>query len=163
MSADDMSSAEFAQDAALFARMRAMWAQVDPMPADLIDRMVAAIAVDDLSREYALLTLVSTELAAVRGDGDVLTLQFSDGEVTVLLHITRTEQGTHRIDGWVDAAPESVVIVHGSDDGKVRDAQLGEHGRFEIDGVGAGLVRLRLTVRDDQGAAHDMQTPQFEL
>ena len=98
MSADD-TSAEFAQDAVLFARMRAMWAQVDPMPADLIDRMVAAIAVDDLSREYALLTLVETDLAAVRGDGDVLTLQFSDGTVTVLLHITRTEQSTHRIDG----------------------------------------------------------------
>ena len=38
MSADD-TSAEFAQDAVLFARMRAMWAQVDPMPADLIDRI----------------------------------------------------------------------------------------------------------------------------
>ncbi|MCG7415441.1 MULTISPECIES: hypothetical protein [Microbacterium] len=162
MSADD-TSAEFAQDAVLFARMRAMWAQVDPMPADLIDRMVAAIAVDDLSREYALLTLVETDLAAVRGDGDVLTLQFSDGTVTVLLHITRTEQSTHRIDGWVDAPPVSVAIVHGADEGKVRDASLGEHGRFEIDGIGAGLVRLRLTVRDDQGALHDMQTPQFEL
>jgi hypothetical protein len=115
MSADD-TSAEFAQDAVLFARMRAMWAQVDPMPADLIDRMVAAIAVDDLSREYALLTLVETDLAAVRGDGDVLTLQFSDGTVTVLLHITRTEQSTHRIDGWVDAPPVSVAIVHGADE-----------------------------------------------
>lgn len=152
-----------AQDAALFARMRAMWAQVDPMPADLIDRMVAAIAVDDLSREYALLTLVQTDLAAVRGDGDVLTLQFSDGTVTVLLHITATEHGTHRVDGWVDATPVSVAIVHGADESKVRDAQLGEHGRFEIDEVGSGLVRLRLTVRDDQGEPHDMQTPHFEL
>jgi hypothetical protein len=163
MSAETEDAREFAQDAVLFARMRAMWAQVDPMPADLIDRMVAAIAVDDLSREYALLTLVQTDLAAVRGDGDVLTLQFSDGTVTVLLHITRTEQGTHRIDGWVDATPIAVSIVPGSDGGKGRDAQLGEHGRFEIDGIGAGLVRLRLTVRDDQGATHDMQTPQFEL
>ena len=89
--------------------------------------------------------------------------EVSGGTVTVLLHITRTEQSTHRIDGWVDAPPVSVAIVHGADEGKVRDASLGEHGRFEIDGIGAGLVRLRLTVRDDQGALHDMQTPQFEL
>ena len=153
----------FAQDAALFARMRAMWAAVDPMPADLIDRMVAAIAVDDLSREYALLTLVATDLAAVRSDSDVLTLQFSDGTVTVLLHITRTESGTHRVDGWVDAAPVAVTLVRGADDSKTHEARVGEHGRFELDGIGGGLVRLRLTVRDDQGGTHDMQTPQFEL
>jgi len=151
------------QDAALFARMREMWAQVDPLPAELIDRMVAAVAADDLNREYALLTLVETDLVAVRSDGEVLTLQFSDGTVTVLLHITRTEQGARRIDGWVDAAPVTVTIARGADDGKTRDAPIGEHGRFELDGVGAGLVRLRLTVRDGQGALHDMQTPQFEL
>ena len=62
-----METEDFAADAALFARMRAMWQDVDPMPAELVDRMVAAVAVEDLSREYALLTLVSGELAAVRG------------------------------------------------------------------------------------------------
>lgn len=57
-----------AADAALFARLRSVWEEHDPVPADLIDRMVAAVAVADLSREYALLTLVETaDLAAVRG------------------------------------------------------------------------------------------------
>ena len=55
---DPMDTEDFAADAALFARMRAMWEDVDPVPADLVDRMVAAVAVEDLSREYALLTLV---------------------------------------------------------------------------------------------------------
>ena len=51
------------------------------MPADLVDRMVAAVAVEDLSREYALLTLVEgSTLAAVRGETDTATLQFSDGD-----------------------------------------------------------------------------------
>ncbi len=53
-----METEDFAADAALFARMRAMWQEIDPAPADLVDRMVAAVAVEDLSREYALLTLV---------------------------------------------------------------------------------------------------------
>ena len=62
-----MEIGDFAADAALFARMRTMWEQVDPEPADLVDRMVAAVAVEDLSREYALLTLVEgSTLAAVR-------------------------------------------------------------------------------------------------
>ena len=36
-----METEDFAADAALFARMRAMWQDVDPVPADLVDRMVA--------------------------------------------------------------------------------------------------------------------------
>ena len=55
-----MDIEDFAADAALFARMRSVWAEVDPVPVDLVDRMVAAVAVEDLSREYALLTLVET-------------------------------------------------------------------------------------------------------
>ena len=51
-----MDTEDFAADAALFARLRATWDDIDPMPADMIDRMVAAVAVADLSREYALLT-----------------------------------------------------------------------------------------------------------
>ena len=61
-----MEIEDFAADAALFARMRSAWEDVDPVPADLVDRMVAAVAVEDLSREYALLTLVEgSVLAAV--------------------------------------------------------------------------------------------------
>ncbi len=99
-----METEDFAADAALFARLRAVWEEVDPVPADLVDRMVAAVAVGDLSREYALLTLVEgSTLAAVRGETDTATLQFSDGETSVLLHVTATEDGSRRVDGWVDA------------------------------------------------------------
>ena len=90
-----MDIEDFAADAALFARMRSAWEEVDPVPADLVDRMVAAVAVEDLSREYALLTLVETsELAAVRGESDTATLQFSDGTTSVLLHVSATEGGS---------------------------------------------------------------------
>ena len=99
-----METEDFASDAVLFARMRAMWQDVDPVPAELVDRMVAAVAVEDLSREYALLTLVSGDLAAVRGETDTATLQFSDGTTSVLVRVTATEDGSRRIDGWVDAA-----------------------------------------------------------
>ena len=67
-----METEDFAAEAALFARMRRMWEEIDPVPADLVDRMVAAVAVEDLSREYALLTLVEGSFAAVRQDPEVL-------------------------------------------------------------------------------------------
>lgn len=151
---------DFTADAALFARMRGMWEKVDPMPADLVDRMVAAVAVEDLSREYALLTLVEGSLAPVRGETDTATLQFSDGTTNVLLHVTATEDGGRRVDGWVDASALAIRLVQGD---REWAAEAGEHGRFAFDSVSPGVSRLRLVVRGDDGEMNDFQTPQFEV
>jgi len=155
-----MENEDFAADAALFARMRRMWEEVDPMPADLVDRMVAAVAVEDLSREYALLTLVEGAMAAVRGEADTATLQFSDGTTTVLLHVTATEDGGRRVDGWVESTALAVRLVQGD---REWSAEPGEHGRFAFDEVPPGVARLRLVVRDGAGDLRDFQTPQFEV
>ncbi|MFC8682824.1 hypothetical protein ACFT30_15000 [Microbacterium ureisolvens] len=155
-----MATEDFAADAALFARMRRMWEDVDPVPADLVDRMVAAVAVEDLSREYALLTLVEGTLAAVRGEADTATLQFSDGTTTVLLHVTATEDGGRRVDGWVDGEALAIRLLEGD---REWSAEPGEHGRFAFEEVTPGVARLRLVVRDADGALRDFQTPQFEV
>ncbi|QAY60160.1 hypothetical protein ET475_09265 [Microbacterium protaetiae] len=154
-----MAPEDVAADAALFARLRAAWEERDPVPAGLIDRMVAAVAVEDLTREYALLTLVEGQYAEVRGESDTATLQFSDGETSVLLHIAATEGGDHRIDGWVDAAVSEVRLVQGE---REKKTEVGEHGRFAFDGVRAGLARVRLTVTRE-GESTEFQTPQFEV
>ena len=155
-----MVTEDFAADAALFARMRRMWEDVDPMPADLVDQMVAAVAVEDLSREYALLTLVEGSFAAVRGETDTATLQFSDGTTSVLLHVTATEGDGRRVDGWVDASALAIRLIQ---DDREWSAEPGEHGRFAFEEVTPGVARLRLVVRDADGALRDFQTPQFEV
>ncbi|MDR7184753.1 MULTISPECIES: hypothetical protein [Microbacterium] len=155
-----METEDFAADAALFARMRRMWEDVDPVPADLVDQMVAAVAVEDLSREYALLTLVEGTFAAVRGETDTATLQFSDGTTSVLLHVTATEGGDRRVDGWVDATALAIRLIQGD---REWSAEPGEHGRFAFDEVTPGMARLRLVVRDADGTLRDFQTPQFEV
>ena len=156
-----MDTDDFAGEAELFAGLRRMWEKVDPAPAEMIDRMVAAVAVEDLSREYALLTLVETsELAAVRGETDTATLQFSDGTTSVLLHVTATEGGDRRVDGWVDATALAIRLIQGD---REWSAEPGEHGRFAFDEVTPGMARLRLVVRDADGALRDFQTPQFEV
>lgn len=155
-----MEIEDFAADAALFARLRSVWEEVDPVPADLVDRMVAAVAVEDLSREYALLTLVAGEMANVRSDTDTLTLQFSDGDTSVLLHVSATESGEHRIDGWVDASALAAKLTQGDTEW---NADIGEHGRFSFDSVPSGVSRVRLVVRDGDHGLREFQTPQFEV
>ncbi|WP_091228743.1 hypothetical protein [Microbacterium sp. 3J1] len=147
------------EDAALFAQLRSLWRDVDPMPATLIDRMIAAVATEGLSQEYALLTLVEQPLGAVRGDADALTLQFSDGTTSILLHVTRTTGGRHRVDGWVDSASAVVDLVQGE---RTRSTTSSEAGRFVFDDAPDGLTLVRLTTTDgDQERI--LTTPQFEL
>ncbi|MFC7945172.1 MULTISPECIES: hypothetical protein [Microbacterium] len=147
------------EDAQVFARLRSLWSEVDPMPAGLIDRMVAAVAADGLNREYALLTLVEGQLGAVRGEADALTLQFSDGSTSILLHVTTTASGRRRVDGWVDTAAAEIVLTQGE---KTRSITPEETGRFVFDDVPPGLTRVQLTtVIGDE--TRTLATPQFEL
>ncbi|MFS6530264.1 hypothetical protein V8Z69_10355 [Microbacterium aurugineum] len=147
------------EDAQMFARLRTLWSEVDPMPAGLIDRMVAAVAADGLNREYALLTLVEGELGAVRGEADALTLQFSDGSTSILLHVTRTASGRRRVDGWVDTAAAEIVLTQGE---RTRSTAPEETGRFVFDEVPPGLTRVRLTTQIGD-ETRTLATPQFEL
>lgn len=146
-------------DDELMAALRALWDENDPVPADLAERMVAAVAADDLSREYALLTLVEDATAAVRGDSGTTTLQFSDGRVGVMLHIADAEGGGRRVDGWVDAEATEIVLEQGPQSWMTTP---GEHGRFAFDRVPSGLCRMRLTVQEDAGE-RVFSTPQFEV
>ncbi|MFT4137026.1 hypothetical protein [Microbacterium sp.] len=150
---------EHVVDAALFARLRSVWETVDPMPVDLVDRMVATIAVEDLTREYALLTLVEGSLQAVRSDAETLTVQFSDGTTSVLLHVSANENGTRRIDGWADAPVLAVKLLH---DDHEAAAEIGDNGRFAFDDARPGISRLRLAVRSGDGI-REFQTPLFEV
>ncbi|AZS45467.1 hypothetical protein [Microbacterium oxydans] len=147
------------EDARMLARLRTHWRAVDPVPAGLIDRMVAAVASDGLNSEYALLTLVEGQLGEVRGEADALTLQFSDGSTSILLHVTTTASGRRRVDGWVDTAAAEIVLTQGE---KARSVSPEETGRFVFDEVPPGLTRVRLTtVVGDETRA--LATPQFEL
>ena len=148
-----------AGDAALFAHLRTVWRDVDPMPADLIDRMVAAVAADGLSREYALLTLVEGPVGAVRGETDALTLQFSDGSTSILLHVTTTASGRRRVDGWVDTAAAEIELTQGD---RTRTTAPAETGRFAFDDVPPGLTRVTLTTQVGD-ESRILSTPQFEL
>ena len=108
-----------------------MWDTLDPVPAGLADRMVAAVAIEDLTREWTVLTLVEgSGLAAVRGEADTLILQFSDGTSSVLLHVSMTEDGSRRVDGWIDPPALEVRLAQGDTEWT---ATPGEGGRFELE------------------------------
>lgn len=157
-----MTSEPTPDDAALFAALRRTWSTLDPVPAGVIDDMVAAVASADIGREYALLTLVESAASGpVRGDADMLTLQFSDGHTNVLVHITEGEEGRRRLDGWADG---DVADVHLIQEGvEVRASSDG--GRFSFDSLTTGIARLRvvLLAAPAPDAGTELLTPRFEI
>ncbi|MFV0374318.1 hypothetical protein [Microbacterium sp.] len=153
-----MTSEHVTPDAALFRGLRRTWERIDPVPAGLVDRMVAAVAAESIAEDYVLLTLVESDaVAPVRGVAETLTLQFSDGTTSMLVHITSAEAGGRRLDGWVDGIATTAIAEH--DEGEAVTAVDG--GRFSFDALPAGTVRLRLLLTD----VHDpeLRTPRFDI
>ena len=153
----------------LLAVVRSVYAEADPVPTGLVERMQAATrdAAEDLgiSLELELMTLLeqSSELAGTRGVGDaatrsVYTLRFVHGQVDLLLRVA-PEGERSRIDGWV-VPPEPITVRVLHDDGTVLAALVSDTGRFDIPDVPLGLVRLRLEPHDDRAP---FVTPTFEI
>src|SRR6478735_1914361 len=83
-----------------------MWDVRDPMPDDLVEKVLVAIETEDLDREYELLHLMerTRELSGTRGDGEALTIAFSGGSFSLLLRVSEIGTAHCRVDGWVTPA-----------------------------------------------------------
>lgn len=148
-------------DELLLENLRMLWSDADPLPADLADRMVAAVAMEDFARDWELLALVEdAPLGAVRSEADTSTLQFSDGVTNVLLHVAAAARDRRRVDGWVDSTPLEIRLSQGERSWK---AVANDSGRFAFEALPTGVARLRLVVRRPDGTLREFETPQFEV
>lgn len=151
----------------LLVAIKRMYDELDPPPSGLTERVLVALAVDDLDLEYELLTMVhrSQQLAGVRsGDDQKLVMEFTAAGVTVLLRISPADAGHRRIDGWVtrtaDAKGELVDLTASlwQEQGS-HTCPVGAHGRFEFAAVPPGLTRLDLAGGDSDA----FRTTLFEI
>jgi hypothetical protein len=142
-----------------------MWEAHDPMPEDLPDRVLIALALDDLDAEYEMLHLVerSKELAGTRSVAETVTITFAAGDFTVMLHVSPTSPDYCRVDGWVaPAQPMEVKVVQPISS---REVRVDATGRFSITDLPAGLTRFVL-VTDETGTGAEPKsfaTPLVEL
>lgn len=138
-------------DDVLMDDLQSMWQRRDPMPDDLPDRIIAALAADDL--DFELITLSVAEAVGVRG-GEAQVFECATDDLTLMVRIAEEPDGTRRLDGWSEGVRE-VELLTG--DGP-RVTTVSDTGRFEFEDVPPGPVRLRL-----RGPDKGFETPEFEV
>lgn len=154
-------------DAPLWGQLAAMWNAVDPMPASLVERVLVALATEDLDTEYELLHLVerTDRLVGARGAAPALTISFSGATFSLLLRVTGIGTAFRRVDGWVTPARSMRITVKQEE--RTWEADVDDSGRFELPRLPGGLSRFWLSSRGATAPADNEQqlfaTPTFEL
>jgi hypothetical protein len=150
----------------LMRQLRGMWTALDPMPADLVERVLFTLRLEDLEVELMRLH-EPAEPAGARGGPDghagmreetAGTITFSSPSLTVMLTVTGDGAGLRRLDGWLApaAALRIEVRVAGRDgDGTVHTVADSD-GRFSFEAP-AGLVQL--LIQPTEGAAVHLDRP----
>lgn len=146
-------------DARLFAALRELWEERDPVPPGLADELIVALETAGLAEEYHELLLVSDarELVGTRG-GAPRILEFGAAAVTLLLRI-ESDGGSHRIDGWL-APPRggrAELTVGGVE---VASTPITPEGRFEFPRVAEGICRIVIHSAGEEGYS---VTGEFEV
>lgn len=126
-------------DESMLGRLRAVWEQTDPVPEQLVDRVLFAPQLEDL--EYELLRLTEiTEPAGVRGETVITTVTFSTKSLAVMLMLPATHEPVRRIDGWLTPAAPLTVEARTSA-GRLQTV-AGDDGRFSFPSVPPGSFQL---------------------
>lgn len=151
-------------DTALLAEIAALLEEVDPLPADLVERVQFALALDEMFTEVAQITRLRSDELAVRSEAAEVrteTLTFSADRLTAMVTVTRDAAGRLRVDGWI--APEGVQRVQLRMPGRVEQTLSDESGRFVFEDLPDGFAQL--TFRPDSADAGDsgVVTPLFQL
>ncbi|MEJ7741123.1 MAG: hypothetical protein WKF73_00445 [Nocardioidaceae bacterium] len=150
---------------ALLDDIAAMWRHADPVPAELVHKVLATMSGDDLDAEYELLHLVerSRQLEGARGVSDTYTIVYSSGSHSLLLRVGSRGADDRRVDGWL--SPPQAMTIRVTQDHDTRYAEADETGRFELDSLPAGLTRFWLAFarQPEAGPEQAFATPAFEL
>lgn len=126
-------------DDELLLRMRDMWGEADPVPADLAD--LSCFALDHATADDEVLDIVrKPRLAAARGDERSQLITFDSASLTIMVNVTPHSDGSLRLDGWI--TPPAAYPVELRTPTSTRSTSCDDNGRFAFTGVVPALAQL---------------------
>ncbi|WP_244992640.1 carboxypeptidase regulatory-like domain-containing protein [Saccharothrix coeruleofusca] len=121
--------------------------ELDPPPADLVERIQFAVALESLDVEVARWERAGS-FAGVRG-GQPGTITFTVDNLTLMVNFTSTG-ARHRIDGWLVPAGEHTVEVRVAEH-ESSTTTADDGGRFVLSDVPAGTTQIVVHLVDSRG------------
>lgn len=141
-----------AVDSRILSELATLYDTIDPVPADLLERIEFALAVAELEADIAELT--RGELVGARSE-ETDTVTFTSGSLSLM--VTTVGSARHvRIDGWVTSPGAEVDVVG---EGVTRTATADDTGRFSIEQIPRG--RAHFVVRRE--SYRPVITPSIEI
>ena len=140
-------------EARLLGELRGMFERADPVPEHVLSAAHAAIELRDLDAQLAELLRDSAvdetdkELAGVRGTATRL-LTFSVGAERYVEVDVENDGNLRTLAGYVVPGAAGELVVEHRDGQLV--AEIDEHGRFSVERVESGPVRLRVSLDGEQ-------------
>ena len=135
------------EDTAVLSELNRLVDELDPPPADLVDRVKFAIALESLDVEVARWERAGS-FAGVRG-GQTGTITFTVDNLTLMVNFTSTGS-RHRIDGWLVPAGEHTVEVRVADH-QSSTTRADDGGRFVLPDVPAGTTQILVHLVNSRG------------
>jgi hypothetical protein len=143
-------------------QLRDMWEAADPAPADLAERMIFTLQLENL--EFELLRLHDVlEPVGARGHETARTVTFGSDSLTVMVSMSGAGRPPHRVDGWI--APAAALRVELRTTRGTRETPADADGRFAFTEVPAGLIQLVLhpTAGADITLERPVVTPALQI
>jgi hypothetical protein len=145
--------------------IRALFERVDPMPADLPERVRFSVAMRGLESEVArLVTEEAPQLVGARGTEQSRTVTFDSASLSIIIRIEENKNGSVRIDGWL--APPQPREIEMQTPAETLSVSSDEQGRFAFGEVPQGTARLVVVgaaARDQGGGGPAVVTPALVL
>ena len=161
--AEDLAGAPLdAQDALVLNMIADLYDYIDPVPADLVDRLQFSITLDALNAELAELQQLPEAALAARAEQASLvkTLTFASDSLTTMVAISPDGPDRVRIDGWIAPGAEATVELHQGT--LTRQVTADADGRFVFEDVAHGFTRF--VMRAAEPASHPpVMTPAVEI
>jgi hypothetical protein len=151
-------------DREILRQVRDAFAEADPMPVDLPERIRFSLALRDLEIEVARLAARESQPAlASRGEEQSRTVTFDSESLTIMIRIDSNGDGTVRVDGWL--APPQRREIQMKTGSSPLTAITDDQGRFAFAIVPCGTAQLIVRPADTGpvGATRSVVTPALVL
>jgi hypothetical protein len=145
-------------DFGVLGDLRELFEAVDPMPADLPERIRFRLALRDLEVEVARLAEEDQLAVAARGSEQSRTITFDSDSLTIMIRIDANLDGTVRVDGWL--APPQCRQVEMKTAADPLVVASDNQGRFAFTRVPRGTAQLIVHPAElDAGDTRSVVTP----